>query len=155
MFKAAFALCALAHCFLCSFSRRFLEASRRLRHSSSGFNLSVCSVSSCHSRQTDDNQMSVLSDSLCKQKFHLIITIYRKMNVWKCKLIFTTDTLQKKIEITDFNPFLILVYNHFCHHCKSRRYFHKVLAFIESRVFKFSGFSFLKNSFYIYIFCQK
>ncbi len=27
-------------------------------------------------------------------------------NDWKCKLIFPTDTLQKKIEITDLNPFL-------------------------------------------------
>ncbi len=28
-------------------------------------------------------------------------TINGKMNVWKCKLIFPTDTLQQKIEITD------------------------------------------------------
>ncbi len=28
------------------------------------------------------------------------------MNVWKCKLIFSTDTLQQKIEITDLKPFL-------------------------------------------------
>ncbi len=28
------------------------------------------------------------------------------MNVWKCKLIFPTDTLQQKIEITDLKPFL-------------------------------------------------
>ncbi len=28
------------------------------------------------------------------------------MNVWKCKLIFPTDTLQQKIEITDLNHFL-------------------------------------------------
>ncbi len=26
------------------------------------------------------------------------------MNVWKCKLIFPTDTLQQKIEITDLKP---------------------------------------------------
>ncbi len=31
---------------------------------------------------------------------HWIITINGKMNVWKCKLIFPTDTLQQKIEIT-------------------------------------------------------
>ncbi len=28
------------------------------------------------------------------------------MNVWKYYLIFPTDTLQQKIEITDLNPFL-------------------------------------------------
>ncbi len=28
------------------------------------------------------------------------------MNVWKCKLIFLTDTLQQKIKITDLKPFL-------------------------------------------------
>ncbi len=28
------------------------------------------------------------------------------MNVWKCKLIFPTDTLQQKIEITTLKPFL-------------------------------------------------
>ncbi len=35
-----------------------------------------------------------------------VITINGKMNVWKCKLIFPTDTLQQKIEITDLKPFL-------------------------------------------------
>ncbi len=49
---------------------------------------------------------ALLSDSLCKQKTHWIITINGKMNVWKCKLIFPTDTLQQKIEITDSKPFL-------------------------------------------------
>ncbi len=28
------------------------------------------------------------------------------MNVWKCKLIFPTDTLQQKIEITNLKPLL-------------------------------------------------
>ncbi len=28
------------------------------------------------------------------------------MNVWKCKLIFPTDTLQQNIEITDLKQFL-------------------------------------------------
>ncbi len=42
----------------------------------------------------------LLSDS------HWIITINGKMYVWKCKLIFPTDTLQQKIEITDLKPFL-------------------------------------------------
>ncbi len=48
----------------------------------------------------------LLSDSLCKKIPHWIITINGKINVWKCKLIFPTDTLQQKIEITDLNPFL-------------------------------------------------
>ncbi len=48
----------------------------------------------------------LFSDSLCKQKSHWIITINSKMNVCKCKLIFSTDTLQQKIEITDLKPFL-------------------------------------------------
>ncbi len=43
----------------------------------------------------------LLSDS-CKQKSHWIITINGKINVWKCKLIFPTDTLQQNIEMTDF-----------------------------------------------------
>ncbi len=29
-----------------------------------------------------------------------------QMNVWECKLIFATGTLQQKIEITDLKPFL-------------------------------------------------
>ncbi len=41
----------------------------------------------------------LLSDSLCKQKSHWIITINGKMNIWKCKLTFPTDTQQQKIEI--------------------------------------------------------
>ncbi len=66
--------------------------------------VSVCSVSSCDSRQTDDDQIR----SLCgAQQSHWIITINGKMNVWKCKLIFPTDTLQQKIEITDLKPFFI------------------------------------------------
>ncbi len=39
-------------------------------------------------------------------KSHWIITINGKMNVWKCKLIFPTDTLQQKIETTDLKPCL-------------------------------------------------
>ncbi len=45
----------------------------------------------------------LLSDSLCKQKSHWIITINGEMNVWKCKRIFPTDTLQQKIETTELN----------------------------------------------------
>ncbi len=45
--------------------------------------------------------------SLCgAQKSHCINTINGKINVWKCKRIFPTDTLQQKREITDFKPFL-------------------------------------------------
>ncbi len=45
--------------------------------------------------------------SLCgAQKSHWIITSNDKMNVWKCKLIFPSDTLQQQREITDFKPFL-------------------------------------------------
>ncbi len=36
-----------------------------------------------------------LSDYLCKQKSHRIITINGKRNVWKCKPIFPTDTTAK------------------------------------------------------------
>ncbi len=43
----------------------------------------------------------LLSDSLCKQKSHWIITINGKRNVWKCKLIFPIDILQ--LEITGLN----------------------------------------------------
>jgi len=35
----------------------------------------------------------MLSESLCIHKFHWIITI----NVWKCKLVFPTETLQQNI----------------------------------------------------------
>ncbi len=72
--------------------------------------------------QTDwwwSDQISVWS----KQKSHWIITINGKMNVWKCKLIFPTDTLQQKIEITDFKPFFswwkYWCSNNFGHHCTS------------------------------------
>ncbi len=38
----------------------------------------------------------LLSDYFCIQKSHWIITINGKRNVWKCKLIFPTDTLQQR-----------------------------------------------------------
>ncbi len=94
------------------FVNRFLVASWKRCHSSSGL---VCLSLFCFfmSFQTDWMMIRsdlcvehwLLSDSLCKQKSHWIITINSKMNVWKCKLIFTTDTLQQKIEITDLKPF--------------------------------------------------
>ncbi len=56
----------------------------------------------------DDDQIRSLCGALAvfRQKSHWIITINGKINVWKCKLIFPTDTLQQKIEITDLKPFL-------------------------------------------------
>ncbi len=75
----------------------FLEAS--WRHCSSGFSLSqyVLFLLVIPDRLDDDQIRS--------QKSHWIITINGKMNVWKCILIFPTDTLQQKIEITDLKPF--------------------------------------------------
>ncbi len=35
-----------------------------------------------------------------------LLQLMAKIYVWKCKLIFPTDTLQQKIEITDLKPFL-------------------------------------------------
>ncbi len=68
--------------------------------------VSVCSVSSCHS----DGLMMIRSDLclehwLSSDKYYWIIAINGKMNVWKCKLIFPSDTLQKNIKITDLKPF--------------------------------------------------
>ncbi len=96
---------------------RFLEASWRRCHRSSGFSLSQF-VLFLH--VSPDRLMMIrsdlcvehwlLSDSLCKQKSHwIIITINGKMNVWKYKLIFPTDTLQQKIQITDLNPVSVLI----------------------------------------------
>ncbi len=51
----------------------------------------------------DDDQIRSLCGALAvvRQKSHWIIRINGKINVWKCKLIFPTDTLQQTIEITD------------------------------------------------------
>ncbi len=52
--------------------------------------------------------MKIRSDLCVEQTIiSLVITINGKMNVWKCKLIFPTDTLQQKMEITDLKPFLV------------------------------------------------
>ncbi len=53
----------------------------------------------------DDDEIRSLCGALVvvRQKYHSIITINGKMNVWKCTLIFPTDTLQQK---TDLKPFL-------------------------------------------------
>ncbi len=48
------------------------------------------------------------------------VTINDQINVWKCKLIFPTDTLQQKIEITDLKPCLSAEntsYNNFGYYC--------------------------------------
>ncbi len=56
----------------------------------------------------DDDEIRSLCGALAavRQKYHWIITINGKINVWKCKLIFPTDTRQQKTEITDLKPFL-------------------------------------------------
>ncbi len=56
----------------------------------------------------DDDQFTSLCGALAvvRQKSHWIITINGKINVCKCKLIFPTESLQQKIEITDLEPFL-------------------------------------------------
>ncbi len=46
----------------------------------------------------------MMRSDLCVEQ--LIIAINGKMNVWKCKLIFSTHTLQQKIEIPDLEAFL-------------------------------------------------
>ncbi len=82
----------------------------------------------------------LLSDSLYKQKSHWIITNNGKM-VWKCKLIFPTDSLQQKIEITDLKPFLAgknisvliilatTVYIFFvCFYFLTSQYIHRILS---------------------------
>ncbi len=82
------------------FLGRFLEASWRCCHSSSGFSLSqfVLFLHVIPDRLDDDEIRSLCGAlAVVKQKSHWII----KINVWKCKLIFPTDTLQQNIEITD------------------------------------------------------
>ncbi len=63
--------------------------------------------------QTEENEIRSdlcvkhwpLLESLCKQKSHWIITINGRINVWKCKLIVPTDTLQQNIDF-----FLMAIY---------------------------------------------
>ncbi len=100
------------HSFSGSFAGRFLEAFWRRCHSSSGFSLSQF-VLFLHviPDRLDYDQIRYLCGALAvfrlfvQKKSHWIITINGKMNVWKCELIFPTDTLQQKIEITDLKPF--------------------------------------------------
>ncbi len=92
-------------------ANRFLEVSWRRCHSSSGFSLSqfVRFLHVIPDRLDDDEIRSLqhwlLPDSVCKQNSHWITKMNGKMNVWKCKLIFPTDTLQHNIEITDLKPY--------------------------------------------------
>ncbi len=85
----------------CSFAGRFLEASWRRCHSSSGF-----SLSSCHSRQTDDDQIRSMRGALAVFRLFVQTNLTGLLQLMaKCKLIFPTDTQQKKIEITNLKPF--------------------------------------------------
>ncbi len=87
----------------------FLEASWRRLQSSSGFSLSQF-VLFLHVSpdRLDDDQIRSFCGALAvvRQKYNWVITIHGKMNVWKCKRIFPTDTLQQNIEITDLKHFL-------------------------------------------------
>ncbi len=96
--------CTVLYKKYCSFAGRSLEASWRRCHNSSRFRLSqfVLFLHVIPDRLNEDEIRSLCdgwlsSDSLCKQKFHWIITIKGKINVWKCKLLFSTDTLQQNI----------------------------------------------------------
>ncbi len=84
------------HVCVCIKMGRYLEASWRCCHSSSGFSLSQF-VLFLHviPDRLDDDQIRSLCGALAvvRQKSNWIITINGKMNVWKCKLIFPTDTL--------------------------------------------------------------
>ncbi len=86
MFKAAFALGALVHSYSGSFAGRFLEASWRRCHCSSGLSLSqfVLSLHVIPDRLNHD-QIRSLCGALAVFRQNLwIITINGKMNVWKC-----------------------------------------------------------------------
>ncbi len=108
MFKAAFALGALVHSFSGSFAGRFLEASWRRCHSSSGFSLSQF-VLFLH--VTPDRLMMIRSD-LCVEHWLLsdknltgLLQLMTKSMFGNVNWYFLL-TLQQKIEITDLKPFL-------------------------------------------------
>ncbi len=85
---------------------RFEHLGRRC-HSSSAFSRSqFAQFLLLIPDRLDDDEIRFLCGALAvvRQKSHWIITTNGKMNVWKCKMIFPTDTLQKKLEITDLNP---------------------------------------------------
>ncbi len=140
-FKTAFVLGTLAHSFSDSFPGRFLQVSWRHCHSSSGFSLSLF----CFFMSFQKDWMMIrsdlcvehwlMSDFLCIQKYHWIITINGKRNVWKCKPIFPPDTLLQNIEITGLKPCcccccfvfywkyngLILLHSSVCSECSAGR----------------------------------
>ncbi len=73
-------------------------------HSSSGFSVSQFLLF-LHvvPDRLDEDQIR----SLCGvQNLTALLQLMANINVWKCKRIFPTDTLQQKREITDFKPFL-------------------------------------------------
>ncbi len=74
------------------FAGRFLEASWRCCHSSSGFSLSQF-LHVTPDRLDDDDEIRSMCEALAvvRQKSHWTITMNGKMNVWKCELIFPTD----------------------------------------------------------------
>ncbi len=88
------------------FACTFLEASWRRCHSSSGFSLSQFVLFLHVIPDRLDDEFISLCGALAavRQKPHWIIRINDKLKVWKCKLIFPTDTFSN-IEITDLKPF--------------------------------------------------
>ncbi len=78
----------------------FLEASWRRFHSSSGLSRSRFALFLHVTPDRLDDEIRSLCGALAvvRQISHWIITGNGKMNVWKCKLIFPTDTLQQNIE---------------------------------------------------------
>ncbi len=111
-FKAAFALGALVHSFSGSFAGRSLEVSWRRCHSSSGFSLSqfVLFLHVIPDRLVGD-QISVwstgCSQTPCANKnLTRLLKLMTKWMFTNVKLIFPSEILQQKIEITDLKPFL-------------------------------------------------
>jgi len=89
--------------------RRFPQVSWRCCCSASGFSLPpflhvITDRLDGGEIRSPCGSYRLLSDSLCIQKSHWIITrINGKMNVWKCILIFHTNT--QNIQITGLKPF--------------------------------------------------
>ncbi len=80
-------------------SIHYTRIARRLRLSLSQFVLFLHVIPD----RLDDDQIRSPCGALTviRQKYHWIIKVNGKMNVWIFKLIFPTDTQQQKIEITD------------------------------------------------------
>ncbi len=91
MFKAAFVLGSLEQSFSGALQVAFLK---RLGDVATVLLDLVCLSLFCFFMSFQTDWMMIRS--LCgAQKSHWIITINGKMNVWKCKLIFPTDTTAK------------------------------------------------------------